>query len=146
MLKSDCKVAIIGAGYMAREHIRAFRDIPGVKIAGITSRTRSRSDGLAHEFGIPFVCNSISELYEQTHADLVVVAVPELAANQVSRDCFQYPWVILFEKPVGYHLADAEEIAANARAHDARAYVALNRRSYSSTRAVLADLPNMPGE
>jgi predicted dehydrogenase len=75
----------------------------------------------------------------------VVVAVPELGANPVSQECFQHPWAILFEKPVGYHLADAEEIASNARAHHARAYVALNRRHYSSTRDVLTDLQETPG-
>src|SRR5690242_611826 len=118
MTEEDCIVAIVGAGYMAREHIRAFTDIPGVRIAGMVSRTRSRAEALALEFNIPLVCDSIPELYEKTRAGLVVVAVPELSANPVSRECFQYPWVILFEKPVGYHLADAEEIEANARTHN----------------------------
>lgn len=69
------KVAVIGAGYMAREHVRAFSDIPYVAIAGICSRSMERADAVADEYSIPVVCRSIDELYEETRADLVVVAV-----------------------------------------------------------------------
>ena len=40
------KIAIIGAGYMAEEHIRAFSDIEDVVVAGIFSRTRSKAEPL----------------------------------------------------------------------------------------------------
>lgn len=137
---SACKVAIVGAGYMSREHIRAFQDVPGVEIIGIHSRTRSRAEALSKEFRIPNVCDSISQLYEKTLADLVVVSVPELSANEVCCTCFEYPWVALIEKPAGYNVADAEAIEAVARTKGRQAYVALNRRHYSSTRTVLQDL------
>lgn len=133
-------VAVVGAGYMGREHIRAFQDVPGVKVAGLFSRTRKRAEALASEFNVSGVYDSVDELYERTHADLVVVAVPELDANSVARACFQFPWTCLMEKPAGYNLADAEDIEAAASAGNRRVYVALNRRSYSSTQQVLADL------
>jgi predicted dehydrogenase len=143
--KEKCVVAIVGAGYMAREHIRAFQDIPNVTIAGITSRTRLRAEALALEFNIPIVCNSIDELYKNTNANLVVVTVPELAANSVIHSCIEYPWTLLVEKPAGYNLADAEDIEAAAQAKNSRVYVALNRRYYSSTQKVLTDLKTMDG-
>src|SRR5262245_24937326 len=136
----DCKVAIIGAGRMAREHARAFADVSGVTLAGIYSRTRARAEALAREFGILKVYDSVASLYEGTESHLVVVTVSELAMNTVARACFAFPWTTLLEKPPGYHLADAEEIAAAARVHHSRVFVALNRRFYSSTRAALARL------
>jgi predicted dehydrogenase len=143
--QSICKVAIVGAGYMAREHIRAFQDVPGVRIVGIYSRSRSRAESLAKEFHLPNVCSSISELFQETAANLVVVAVPELSVSEVCCACFEYPWTVLIEKPAGYNMADAEGIESAARAKSRRAYVALNRRHYGSTRALVADLPNLPG-
>src|ERR1041385_1274629 len=98
----ECKVAIVGAGNMAREHIRAFMDVPGVVVAGIHSRTRARAESLAAEFGIGHVCDSAAELYDRTRADLVVVTVSETSANPVARTCFEFPWTILLEKPPGY--------------------------------------------
>ena len=140
MTTHACKVAIIGAGNMAREHVRAFADVPGVTIAGIHSRTRSRSEALAAELGVSGVYDSVPELYERTQAHLVVVAVPETAANSVSRACFELPWAVLMEKPPGYNLRDAEEIHSAAVARNRKVLVGLNRRFLSSTRAALADL------
>jgi predicted dehydrogenase len=130
---------------MAREHARAFADVPGVALDGIHSRTRERAERIAREFRIPHVCDSVDSLHERTNANLVVVAVSELAANPVARACFRFPWAVLLEKPPGHHLADAEDIASAAREHRKRAYVALNRRFLSSTRAVRARLDRLAG-
>ena len=140
------KATVIGAGYMADEHIKAFSDIPEVSIVGIYSRTQDRLDNLAKKHGIAEVYNSISALYEGTQADLVIIAVPELSVNAVCKEAFKYPWQALIEKPVGYNLQDAEDIAAAADKVDRKAYVALNRRHYSSTRAVLTEIDELAGQ
>ena len=140
-----CEVAIIGAGRMAREHIRAFQDIPGVTVAGIHSRTHSHAEILAREFKIKSICNSVEELYEKTRAKLGVVAVSELAVNSVSRACFQFPWTVMLEKPPGYNVQDAEEILASAKTKRRRVIVGLNRRFLSSTQAALKDLASKKG-
>ena len=125
---------------MAREHIRAFADMDQVRIAGIYSRTRSRAETLAAEYSLPVVYNSVSELYQRTRADLVVVTVSEVEMSPVSQACFDFPWTVLLEKPPGLNVAEAEEICGTAEARNRMVLVALNRRFLSSTRAVLADL------
>ncbi len=134
------KVAVIGAGLMAGHHINAFADVEGVSVVGIYSRTRARTELLAISHGVPSVFDSIDELYLSTRADLVIVAVSELSVNAVCKEVFAYPWQVLIEKPPGYNLKDAEDIAATAVQCERTAYVALNRRHYSSTRAVLEEL------
>lgn len=140
-----CKVAFIGAGYMATEHLKAFNGIASVELAGIYSRTRSRAEQLAEHYGIQQVFDSIVDLYNQTKADLVVISVPELAAREVATIAFQFPWICLFEKPAGFNVEDAEEIIKVQRQFSAKAFVALNRRHYGSTRAVLASLKKTHG-
>lgn len=144
-MNSICKVAFIGAGYMCSEHLKAFKNVPGVQLAGIQSRTKDRAAKLAQEFSVPLVCDSVAELYDKTKADLVVVSVPELSVREVCLDAFQHPWTSLIEKPAGYDLADAQRILANATALKRQAFVALNRRHHSSTRLVLADLAQQKG-
>lgn len=100
---------------------------------------------LGAEFCVPVIHGSVADLYKETQADLVVVAVNELSVNEVCRAIFEHPWSALIEKPAGYNVADAEAIAAAARKKGRRAYVALNRRHFGSTRAVLADLAIRPG-
>lgn len=134
------RIAFIGAGYMSFEHVRAFADIEKADLVGIYNRTRSRADDLALDSAIPLVVDTIAELYERTHADLVVISVSELAVREVCEQAFKFPWMCLIEKPAGYDVNDAEAIANFARNKGTRAYVALNRRHYSSTRAVSEQL------
>jgi predicted dehydrogenase len=142
----DVSVAIVGAGGMAREHAKAFAALPGVTVAGLTSRTRAKADALAGELGIAVVADSIDQLQARTNADLVVITVPELSANPVAINAFTHPWAVLMEKPAGYDLADAEQIAAAARGRSAPVMVGLNRRFYSSSRTIKADLETRPDE
>ena len=144
-LQTTCGVAIVGAGNMASEHIRAFADVPWVTVTGIHSRTRSGAEALAASNGIPAVCDSVAELYETTQASLVVVAVSETATCPVSQDCFEFPWTVLLEKPPGLDLTEAEVINAAASARSRNVLVALNRRFLSSTRAASADLARCDG-
>lgn len=137
---APCRVAIVGAGNIAREHARAFADVPGVTIAGIYSRTRARAEALARECGARAVFSSIAELYEKTEAHLVVVAVSLADTAAVGRECFDFPWYILLEKPPALTVPVAEELCAAARARSRTVLVALNRRFLSSTRAALDDL------
>jgi predicted dehydrogenase len=139
------RLAIIGGGAMAREHIRAFRDVPGVTIAGIWNRTRDKAAVLAAEFGIPVVANDLGALHVQTKADLAVLSVYETAINPVMKQALGHPWAIFMEKPVGLDLADAEDIARAVKAERARVYVGLNRRFISSTQAALTDLESDSG-
>jgi predicted dehydrogenase len=145
-MKMTYKVAFIGAGYMTSEHIKAFKDIPQVELCGITSRTRARAEALAEATGVSQVCDSIEALYAATKADLVVIAVPELSVKDVCIEAFKYPWTCLIEKPAGYNVADAEHILATAKEQKRDAFLALNRRHHSSTRAIVKDLENFDGQ
>ena len=138
------KIAIVGAGYMAEEHARALASLPNSEIVGVCSRTRARAEALASIHGTR-VFDSIGAMYRETEADAVVAAVNELSMPEVSAACFSHPWVCLFEKPVGVDLGVAEQILEQGRRAGARAFVALNRRAYSSTRQALQELANDDG-
>lgn len=135
-MPSGLKVAFVGAGYMAQEHMRAFASLPGVTIAAVYSRTPERAEKLAASYETQ-VCQSVSDLYHKTGADLVVVTVLELSMAEVAQACFLHPWTVLLEKPAGYDLADAARIRDAAVRAGSRAFVAFNRRAYSSTRQAL---------
>lgn len=134
------KVAIIGAGYMAREHIRAFQDVTNVVISGIYSRTISKAQLLAQEFEIKVIAENIEELFNKTRADLVVITASVSSIAAVSIKCSKFPWICLIEKPPGYNLEEAFLIRDHFIQNKARVFVALNRRHYSSTLAVLDQL------
>lgn len=139
-MKKKLTVAIVGAGYMAKEHLKAFNALIDVKLVGIHSRTKEKAEALAKQFHIDHVCDSISDLYKKTNADLVVVATPELETKNVCNELFNYSWISLIEKPVGYTFEEAAMLANKAKELNHQAFVALNRRHYSSTIALIDDL------
>ncbi len=140
------KVALVGAGYMATEHAKAFSGLEGVELAGVFSRTRARAEQLAASYPGMVVCDSVGELFDRTGADLAVVTVKELAMAAIATECFAFPWTVLLEKPAGYDLGDATTILDAATRAGSRVHVALNRRAYSSTRQALARLADVAGQ
>lgn len=143
-LAETCRVAVIGAGYMAAEHLRAFAALPSVRLAGIHSRSRDKADALARRFGIGCVAASPEELYEKARPHLVVLAVNAVAVGDMAVACGRFPWTILAEKPVGVdHHAARAVVSALGEAGN-RVFVALNRRFYSATARVQADLADNP--
>jgi len=144
--KDKLAVAFIGAGYMTREHGKAFADIDNIRLAGISSRTRQKAEELAIELGIGEVCDSISELYRKTQAQLAVVAVSVLSTREVCLEAFKYPWTLLIEKPAGYDVEEAKIIVKAAVHYERQAFVALNRRHYSSTHCIVDDLSEFQGQ
>jgi predicted dehydrogenase len=95
--------------------------------------------------GVPGVYDSVAEMFETTHAELVIIAVREPFIASVSNDCFAFPWTVLLEKPPGINLEVSEGIFAAAKAKGRKVLVGLNRRFLSSTRVVLADLAQAEG-
>ncbi|MDB5866711.1 MAG: Oxidoreductase [Betaproteobacteria bacterium] len=144
-MNEELGVAIIGAGYMAQEHARAFAGMDGVRLSAVFSRSPARASALAAAYPGMLVCNSVKGLWEQSRADLVVVTVNELAMLEVAKACFAFPWTVLLEKPAGYDLENAGAILNAARSAGARAFVAFNRRAYSSTRGALDRLAKIDG-
>lgn len=140
------KLAFIGAGMMALDHLKAFADMPECRVAGIQSRTRSKCDALSATFGIPLVAGSIAELYEKTRADLVVVTVNETSMREVCVEAFKYPWKLLIEKPVGIDYDEAAYLADLASRNSVVAWAALNRRQHSSLKSVLGELAHDSGK
>jgi predicted dehydrogenase len=146
MDNNNVKVSFIGAGYMAGEHLRAFSDIANITIAGIFSRTRIKSELLALKYSVEIICDSIKELYEKTESDLVIISVSELSVKEICYEVFKYPWVCLIEKPAGYNFDDAQLIMQAAKKQNAKAFVALNRRHYSSTKYLINELKFIEGK
>lgn len=140
-----CRVAFVGAGFMTREHAKAFAAVPGVELAGLYSRGMEQARQAAAALAIAQVCDSVADLHEKCRPDLVVVSVPELEMNGVACACFAHPWKILLEKPAGYDVADARSIIKAAGARADEVMVALNRRWYGATRAAQADLVDNTG-
>jgi len=134
------RIALIGSGYMAEEHIRAIQSLDGVEVVSISSRNTKTAAALAKRYGIYQVNSSVTESYNEYHADGAVISVPELALPSVLEEATRFPWPLLVEKPVGIDLAAATALDELVTQRGRSVFVALNRRHFASTRSVLQNL------
>lgn len=139
MKTRSISVALVGAGYMATEHARAFSSLPGVNVVGVCGRDQARAQALADGYGAT-VFDDVATMYRETAAEIVVVAVNEMSMLDVCEAVFKHSWICLLEKPVGLNIEEAETIFQAAQKAKVRVFVALNRRAYSSTRQAKIEL------
>ena len=127
------KIAVIGAGYMAREHIKALKALDETMPIGIMGRTKTNVDSIADEFDIPIRAASIKELYDRTKAEALIIAVNELASPEIIGEALKYPWIMLVEKPVSLDIDLSYKLEQERVTLNRQVYVAMNRRHYAST-------------
>ena len=104
------KVAIIGAGKIAEEHIKAFKALKTTKIVGIFSRTESKAIKLKNKYKISKVYTNIDNMYLGSLPDLVIVAVSILSVREVLKKVSKYEWYCLCEKPIGINYKETLEM------------------------------------
>jgi predicted dehydrogenase len=69
------RIGLVGAGGIARaRHVPGFRELPGVEIVGVVSRTPESTARAAAELGIPRTYAGWQELVADSAVDAVVVA------------------------------------------------------------------------
>jgi len=128
------RLAIVGAGKIAREHAKAFLDIENTQLLGVTSRSRNPLEAFAADFNVINKCDNIEQLYRTTQAELVIITVNVDQISSVLLECARYPWTILVEKPLGINLTESNYLDKALGDAANRIYVALNRRHYSTFR------------
>ena len=98
---SDIKLGIIGAGYIAREHLKVIQDIAGISVVGITSRTISKAKELSNDYQIEHVCNNVYELIEKCAIDALLVFVSADQVFTVTEKLIPQQIPLFIEKPSG---------------------------------------------
>ncbi len=126
------RVGIIGAnaeGGWARDgHVPAVQALHGLEFAAVATNSQKTADASARAFGVPAAYGSGMDLIRESGVDLVTVAtrVPDhrdlvMAAIEAGKHVYS-------EWPLGRDVAEAEEMAAAARAAGVHTAVGLQLR------------------
>jgi len=128
---SPLRVGLVGAGFIARQHLQAMSRVLEIVPVGLASRTRGKARALAEEFGVPHVADTVEALVAETRPDALMVLVSAQAMAPVAHQCLGLGLPLFLEKPVGLAVAEAEAVAQAARGAGATTMVGFNRRHYS---------------
>ena len=136
------KIGIIGAGTIIQEYLRVLTDIKNLEIVGIHSRTNIKAKKLKRKFNIKKIFSSVSEMYKEERPHGVIIGTSIESTKKILKQCIDFNWKILVEKPVGYNLKEFYEIKKFAKNKENNIFVAMNRNHYESTLALKKKIKN----
>jgi predicted dehydrogenase len=115
------RVGILGAGWIAADHVAALGKRDGAQVVAVADLDRSRAEALAPEGA--GVYESLDAVLD-AGIDALWVCVPPLAHREASVAALERGIHVYLEKPIARELDDARAIVAAAEASDAICAVA----------------------
>ncbi len=137
-MSTPVRIAVIGAGRVAPEHLRVLAAFGDVEVVGLANRGGPGIEEMAARFGVRRTFSDWRAMVEQTEPDGVLVLVDPFSTAGVVADVLRLGIPALVEKPPGMTSGETEELAALAEDRGVTSLVAVNRRWYSVVQAALA--------
>ncbi len=107
-------IGIIGTGRIAHKFAEAIKNVDGVKLYAISSRTLSSARKFAEEFNCILWYEGTEDFYINKEIDLVYIATPNSSHYQYTIDCIKANKPVLCEKPFALNYKQAEEMISMA--------------------------------
>lgn len=111
------RVAIVGAGAIAQDHVRAMRRVPGLEVAAVMDRDIGKARALAALAGSARAADDLDAMLQADDVDAVDVCVPPDAHARTSIAAARHGKHVHVEKPVALGLDDLEAMLAAADSH-----------------------------
>ena len=106
------RVAVAGCGEFGRNHVRVYREMESVELAGVFDQSAERAEKVAQEFQTR-AFQSIGEL--RGAVDAASVAVPTIAHRETGCELMEMGIDVLVEKPMARTVAEADALIAIAK-------------------------------
>ena len=109
------RFGIVGTGTIAHRFAEAVRNVRGVELTAVASRTKERGDGFAKEYDIPHVFVGYETMAQSDAIDAAYIAVPH--SGHVTCTCMMLRGGkhVLCEKPMAVTAAEGEQMFRTAK-------------------------------
>lgn len=104
------RVALIGAGQIARQHLSCLKTLPGVDIAGVCDLSPAVAESVAERYGVPAWFTDHAAMLRDLKPDSVHVTTPPTSHFRLAMDALQSGAHVLVEKPATATLAELEQL------------------------------------
>jgi UDP-N-acetyl-2-amino-2-deoxyglucuronate dehydrogenase len=125
--KGTLGVGVVGCGTIGRLHLRAMRDLPGVRVAALSSRRPAEARAVGEQEGCAWT-TSVEELVGRADVDIVTVATSSGSHAPIALAAIAAGKHVLIEKPMAMTPDDARRIIAAAAARPVVLGVVSQRR------------------
>jgi predicted dehydrogenase len=113
--KKHFRVAVIGAGAIAQDHLASFKQHPSATVVAIAEVSRKRGRETAERFGIQDVVTDYRELLARDDIDVVSIALPNYLHASVALDALKAGKHVMLDKPMATNARDAAKLVVQAK-------------------------------
>ena len=122
----DINVAIVGCGYVANGHLKAWSKIREAQVVAVSDLNESLAKSTADLWKVPRYYKSLSELMEWGKIDLVDICTPPQTHAALAIQAMKAGFNVLIEKPMTMTVKDAEQIVESRKSTGMKAGVIHN--------------------
>ena len=110
------KIAFVGCGKVADQHVHAVHRIPDCQIVAVCDRELLMAGQLAERAGIPQSFSDVQEMLRSSSPDVVHITTPPQSHFSLARKCLEYGSHVYLEKPFTITADEAESLIQLAQA------------------------------
>jgi predicted dehydrogenase len=104
------KVALIGAGQIARQHLSCLKGLPGVKLAAICDLSPATAEAAAERYGVRAWFTDHRAMLEKVQPDVVHVTTPPTSHFGLAMDSLNAGAHVIVEKPATPVFSELERL------------------------------------
>jgi len=105
------RVALIGAGQIARQHLSCLKTLPGVEVAGVCDLSPAVAESIAERYGVPAWFTSHAAMLDDVKPNVVHITTPPTSHFRLAMDALQSGAHVVVEKPVTTTLDELGQLA-----------------------------------
>ena len=104
------KIAIIGCGKVADQHVEAIHRIPGCEIVALCDREVLMAKQLGQRFGIAKCFSDLKQMLETVSPDVVHITTPPTSHFSLAKQCLESGSHVYLEKPFTVTASETESL------------------------------------
>ena len=115
---TNLRVAVAGAGAFGSNHLRVYRELPGVTLAAAIEPDPTRAESIAAQYNIPTLPTVEAALNADLKLDAASIAVPTIHHHATAAQFLSSGIDCLIEKPIASTLEEADSLIALSQKHN----------------------------
>jgi len=108
--QSTLRVAIVGCGKIADQHVQAIHRIPNCQIVSVCDRELLMASQLAERVRVPVSYSDLEEMLCATKPDVVHVTTPPQSHFSLAKRCLELGSHVYLEKPFAINAAETQAL------------------------------------
>jgi len=124
----NLKIGIVGAGNIAKCHIKSYKKLSNVEVVAISDINHERAKIISSEYGIPEVYNDYNEMFNKGKLDAISICTWTSLHKPCTISALKSGLNVLCEKPLAINASEAEEMKETADKKGKLLMVAYSRR------------------